>query len=266
MNRIDKLFEEKRKTGGKTLVGFLTAGDPNPEKSIDNLKALITGCVDIIELGMPFSDPMADGPVIQQASIRALNSGTNADKVFELAAKIREKSQIPIVLFSYYNPIFTYGKEKFIQKAVESGADGLLVVDLPFEEMGELEPELTKAGLHLIKLIAPTTGTERMIEILKDARGFVYFVSMTGVTGSGGIDITSIKESVRKIKEITTVPVCVGFGVSTPDQAASLRNAADGIIVGSAFVKIIEAAGADEDVSGKITGFAKKLKKALAAG
>jgi tryptophan synthase alpha chain len=263
MNRLDRLFSYKKHKEEKILVGFLTAGDPNPQLSAENIRAIIDGGVDIIELGVPFSDPMADGPVIQRSSIRALEAGINIDGVIEMAGQIRKTSDAAIVLFSYYNPIFSCGKENFAKKAAEAGIDAVLIVDLPFEEMGEIEPELKKAGLSLIRLIAPTTPPARMKELLKDAEGFVYFVSMTGVTGSAGIEASSVRKSVDMIREFTSIPVCVGFGISTPAQAASISEFADGIVVGSAFERIIEDNQKDDGLPEKLHEFARELKTAI---
>jgi tryptophan synthase alpha chain len=195
---------------------------------------------DILELGVPFSDPTADGPVIQRSSGRALKAGMNLGSVIEMTRKIRQNTDVPIILFSYYNPIMAYGIDRFHTDAVDAGADGVLVVDLPPEESEELTGNWTGNDLCLIRLVAPTTPPGRMEMIARDAAGFLYMVSMTGVTGSGGLDITQIGECVEMLKKSASVPICVGFGISTPSDVAAVSAVADGVVIGSAFERTIE--------------------------
>lgn len=263
MNRIDHTFQQLRKNGGKALVGFVSAGDPDISTSLDVIKALIKGGVDILELGVPFSDPTADGPVIQRSSERALKSGINLAKAIDMVRKIRGSAQTPVVIFSYYNPILAYGREKFYRDAVEAGADGLLLVDLPPEEAGELLSSWPGKDLAFIRLIAPTTPEERIKKIAEDASGFIYLVSMTGVTGSAGLDPEPLKETMKFIKSATNLPVCVGFGISKPEQAAMVCEISDGAVVGSAFERIIESNLGNPEMPEKARELAAALKKAM---
>lgn len=240
MNRITNKFIELRKAGHKALVGYITAGDPDFEMS---QKIVIEACragIDILELGVPFSDPTSDGPVIQRASGRAIAKGMNLSRVLELVRAIRAAGiETPIVLFSYFNPIFRYGLKRFGADALAAGADGTLIVDLPHEESAEYTSQVS-AELPLIHLVAPTTDDERMGDIVTTAAGFIYLITRTGVTGSGTLDTNLIASNVRRIRKHTDSPVCLGFGISNADDARNLRNLADGIIIGSAFEKIIE--------------------------
>lgn len=248
MNRISELFDELRKRGEKALIGFVTAGDPDFDKSREIILALCSSGIDILELGVPFSDPTADGPVIQRASQRALKSGMTLKRVFELAAHIRKHSNIPMILFSYYNPLFRFGADRVYRVALEAGIDGMLVVDLPPEESREFLDEWPGNDLDFIRLIAPTTPAHRIKAIVRDASGFIYLISKTGVTGSEGLDYTEVSQMVQRVKEYTELPVCVGFGISRPDQVTAISRFADGVVIGSAFVKTIEeglASGAD---------------------
>ncbi|MFW6082123.1 MAG: tryptophan synthase subunit alpha [Desulfosalsimonas sp.] len=240
MNRIEKKFKHLKDKKEKALVGFVTAGDPDPETSLAIVTAMCENGVDILELGVPFSDPTADGPVIQRSSARALKAGMNLDGVMEISRRLRQTSDVPIILFSYYNPIMAYGIERFYKDALCAGAEGLLVVDLPPEESDELTSGWKGDDFCLIRLVAPTTPKDRMRMIGQNASGFLYMVSMTGVTGSGGLDTTEIGEYVEKVKQATEVPVCVGFGISTPSDVAAVSAVADGVVIGSAFERTIE--------------------------
>jgi tryptophan synthase alpha chain len=241
INRIDKKFEELKAKGEKALVGFVTAGDPDRERSLAVIEAMCTAGMDILELGVPFSDPTADGPVIQQASARALAAGMNLAGVMEMTAAVRRFTEIPIILFSYYNPIHRMGGENFYARAVEVGADGLLLVDVPPEESGELTKSWPGSDLALIRLLAPTTPDDRMAAIGEGAQGFLYLVSKTGVTGSDGLALDEVARNVARVRKASRVPVCVGFGISTAADVAAIAAEADGVVIGSAFERQIEA-------------------------
>jgi tryptophan synthase alpha chain len=239
-NRIDTAFARLRELRQKAFVAYVAAGDPDFARSLDVIHALADAGADIIELGLPFSDPLADGIVNQMAAERALKAGMTTVKALELIREFRRTRQTPIVLFTYLNPVFAYGFEAFHRDAAEAGADGILLLDLPPDE-AVLNPELAAGvGLKQIRLIAPTTPPERLKLLAQSAAGFIYALSRTGVTGAHGVPSANIAELVAAIRQHTTVPVCVGFGISTPAQAAMVAAAADGVIVGSAIVKQIE--------------------------
>ena len=262
MNRIKKKFYDLQKRNEKALVGFVTAGDPTPELSLEIILGMCRSGLDILELGIPFSDPTADGPVIQRSSERSLEKGTSLTSVLEMTRKIRSETGLPIILFSYYNPIFNYGAVRFYQDAVEAGADGVLVVDLPPEESDEMTAEWNGQELSLIRLVAPTTPQSRMALIAGAGEGFLYLVSKTGVTGSQGLDLADIAEKITSLRKITTLPVCVGFGISTPDDVAGVAALAEGVVVGSAFEKLIEAHIDDPDIAEILSGSVKIFKAA----
>ncbi|MEO5716925.1 MAG: tryptophan synthase subunit alpha [Luteolibacter sp.] len=239
-NRIDSTFARLRETGKKAFVAYVAAGDPDFEISLEIIKALADAGSDIIELGLPFSDPLADGIVNQMAADRALKSGMTTIRVIELIRRFRETHETPIVLFTYLNPVFTYGFEAFHHDAAAAGADGILLLDLPPDEAALNKDLAIGAGLKHIRLIAPTTPPERVKILAQSAEGFIYALSRTGVTGSHGAPSANIAALVSSIKAHTDVPVCVGFGITTPDQAAMVASTADGVIVGSAIVKQVE--------------------------
>jgi len=238
--RLKHTFEKLKKQNASALVGFVTAGDPNPTESLNIILAMCDAGLDVLELGIPFSDPTADGPVIQRSSARALTRGGNVSAVLDLTRRLRNRIQIPIILFTYYNPILAYGIRPFYEDAASSGADGILVVDLPPEESHEMTAMAPADPLPLIRLIAPTTPPERMGMIARDGAGFLYMVSKTGVTGSGGLDTNEIRHQLKALRTVTSLPVCVGFGISTPADVASVSAIADGVVVGSAFERLIE--------------------------
>lgn len=239
-NRIDTTFARLRAASQKAFVAYVAAGDPDFETSLEIIKALADAGADIIELGLPFSDPLADGIVNQLAADRALKSGMTTIRAIELIRRFRETHETPIVLFTYLNPIFTYGFENFHRDAAAAGADGILLLDLPPDEAALNQDLAIGAGLKHIRLIAPTTPPERVKILAESAEGFIYALSRTGVTGSHGAPAANIAAFVASIKAHTKVPVCVGFGITTPDQAALVAEAADGVIVGSAIVKQVE--------------------------
>ena len=240
MNRIEETFAALGAKGESALVGFVTAGDPDPDRSFAVLEAMCEAGIDILELGVPFSDPTADGPVIQRSSARALKGGITMGRILEMTERLRSRTTIPIILFSYYNPILAYGVESFYRDALAAGADGALVVDLPPEESSELTEGWDFSRFALIRLIAPTTPAERMKTIAADAAGFLYMVSKTGVTGSAGLDTGSVDRHLALLRETTNLPVCVGFGVSTAADVAILSRTAQGVVIGSAFERLIE--------------------------
>ncbi len=239
-NRIDSTFARLRQNNQKAFVAYVAAGDPNFEACLDVIKSLADAGADIIELGLPFSDPLADGIVNQMAADRAIKAGMTTHRAIELIRRFRETHETPIVLFTYLNPIFTYGFEAFHHDAAAAGADGILLLDLPPEEAALNQELMVGAGLKHIRLIAPTTPPARLELLAKSAEGFIYALSRTGVTGAHGAPSANIAELVASIKQHTDVPVCVGFGISTPEQAAMVASAADGVIVGSAIIKQVE--------------------------
>jgi tryptophan synthase alpha chain len=236
MNRIDARMAALREGGRKGFVAFLTAGDPDIVQSEADIRVVLDNGVDILELGVPFSDPTADGPVIQAASLRALEKGMSLGKVLELVRRIRKDYEQPIVLFGYANLFFRYGYERLAKDAAAAGVDGLLVVDLPYEERGEISGVLSQYGLHRIPLAAPTTGKERLRMILSDAGGFVYYIMVTGVTGARQSVRDDLQERVAVLREVTDLPLAVGFGVSDGVQAAAVAGVADAVVVGSALI------------------------------
>jgi len=240
MNRIDRTFDHLKRKKEKALVGFVTAGDPMISRSLELISAMCRAGLDVLELGIPFSDPTADGPVIQRSSARALQNRVSVASVMEMAEKIRAFSDMPIILFSYYNPILAYGVQRFHSDAREAGADGLLVVDLPPEESDEMTALWADDALALIRLVAPTTPALRMQRIAKDAAGFLYLVSKTGVTGSSGLDLSETGEQTEILRSVSDLPICVGFGISTADHVRTVASFADGVVIGSAFERLIE--------------------------
>jgi tryptophan synthase alpha chain len=237
MSRLADVFEVARGRGQKLLVGYLTAGDPNMAASEAAIREALDNGVDILELGVPFSDPTADGPTIQLASQRALAAGTKMADVIALVQRLRADYDQPIVMFGYANPFLAYGYEALCRDVAAAGGDGFLVVDLPFEECAELKCHADPAGLDLIPLVAPTTPPERMRRILADATGFVYYVMVTGVTGQRAEVAADIPERVALLREQTQLPIAAGFGVGDGEQAAAVGDAADAVVVGSALVK-----------------------------
>jgi len=236
MNRIAARFEELKKQGRKGLVGYLTAGDPDVETSERDIRAAISGGVDVLELGVPFSDPTSDGPTIQAAAHRALAAGMTLDKVFAMVRRLRSDTDVPIVLFGYANPFFRRGYERTCRDAAAAGVDGMLVVDLPFEEAEELRAHMQPCGLCFIPLIAPTTSEDRAAAILGRAEGFVYYIMVTGVTGARKDTAPDIAEHVAPLRRYTNLPIAVGFGVGSGAQARLAAASADAVVVGSALV------------------------------
>ena len=240
MDRIARKFATLREAGKKALVTFVTAGDPDYTTSLEILKGLPKAGADIIELGMPFSDPMADGPAIQRSSQRALRGGQNMRKTLEMVRSFRETDkETPVILMGYYNPIYVFPVDAFLGKAVEAGVDGLIVVDVPPEADDELCLPALQAGLCFIRLTAPTTTDHRLETVLTNTSGFVYYVSIAGITGTRAPDTAAVERSVTRIKARTPLPVVVGFGVRTPEQASAIAGVSDGAVVGSVLVDAI---------------------------
>lgn len=261
--RIGKKFNELQAQKGKALIIYLTAGDPSLETTKKLILVLEKAGADILEIGVPFSDPTADGPVIQEAAQRSLKTGTTLAGVLQLIAEVRKISQIPIVLFGYFNPIFAYGTEKFARDAARAGVDGVLVVDLPPEEAPELKKHTDAAGIDFISLIAPTTGTRRAKKIAATATGFLYYISITGVTGTAAPKLGGIKADLKKIRKISSLPIAVGFGISSPEQARQIGRLADGIVAGSALVKLIAENGGKAELLKIVSDYAGRMKKAM---
>ena len=260
-NRIDQCFASLQSDGKTAFVAYVSACDPDQERSLHVMNALDRAGADIIELGVPFSDPMADGVANQMAAHRALEAGATTRKVLELVESFRENSQTPIVLFTYLNPIYVYGFSDFHRDAATAGVDGMLLLDLPPEEVGRNQEICETSELKHIRLIAPTTPPDRIPELASTSEGFIYYVSREGVTGAQTSLAEGIAENVAAIKEHSTVPVVVGFGISTPEQAAEVARAADGVVVGSAIVRQVEANASDSgaDLGAKVEAFVKPL-------
>ena len=265
MGRIEERFKALKKEGRKAFVAYLTAGDPDLETTAKLIPALEAAGVDILEIGVPFSDPTADGPVIQAASRRALKRGATLAKILAMIAGLRRFSGIPIVLFGYYNPILSYGPERFAADAAACGVDGILVVDLPPEEAEELRRFTDPAGLAFITLIAPTTDPKRAGKILRRATGFVYYISVTGVTGTAVPRPDDVRRDVERLREMTALSIVVGFGISTPAQAAAIAPLADGVVVGSALVRLIGENGESAGLIENAFSFAGKIRRAIDA-
>lgn len=266
MGRIGRTLDALRAKGRKALVAYITAGDPDLKTTRELMLALEVAGVDIVEVGVPFSDPTADGPVIQAASQRSLKAGTTLAGALEMIESLRQSSEIPIVLFGYYNPVFVFGNEMFAQEAKRAGVDGVLIVDLPYEESRELRRFTDPTGIDFISLIAPTSGKARVRHIAEKASGFLYYISITGITGTAEPDPADIERDVRSIREITNLPVVVGFGISTPQKAKQIAPLADGIVVGSAFVRLIEAHGRKSDLIKILSSFARDMRSAMDRG
>ena len=262
-NRIENKFKQLKTQKKKAFITYITAGDPNLKTTEALVLAFAKTGVDVIELGVPFSDPMADGKTIQAGSQRALKSGTTLSKILKLVERLRRRTEIPIVLMTYYNPVFHYGEAAFIKDARKAGVDGLIFPDLPPEEAIPLRHLARAAGISLIFLLAPTTVKERVKTIAQASAGFIYYVSLTGVTGERKSLSEDLFQNVRTAKRLTNKPICVGFGISTPAQAKSVAKVADGIIVGSAIVKQIENNLKNRQLIKNVTRFAQKLAKAV---
>ncbi|MBO0903922.1 tryptophan synthase subunit alpha [Jiella sonneratiae] len=261
--RIEARFAKLKEEGRPALVTFVMAGDPDHATALEIVRALPDAGADVIELGMPFSDPMADGPAIQKAGLRALKAGESLKKTLSLVTDFRRgDTETPIILMGYFNPIYVYGVEAFVKDALVAGVDGLIVVDLPPEMDEELCLPALQAGLNFVRLATPTTDDKRLPAVLKNTSGFVYYVSITGITGSAAPDSGKVAAAVARIKRHTDLPVCVGFGVRTAEQAAEIGRGADGVVVGSALVSAIEASledGGGAAAVSSVTGIVSRL-------
>ncbi len=255
MSRIAKAFEK-----GKAFIPFITVGDPDVETTEKVVREAVKNGADLIELGIPFSDPTAEGPVIQGGNERALKNGITTDKVFDLVVKLREDIDVPFVFMTYCNVVFSYGSDAFMKKCSETGVDGLILPDLPFEEKGEFSEDCDRYGVELISLIAPTSG-ERIAMIAREAKGFIYVVSSLGVTGVRSEITTDINSIVEVIRKNTDVPCAVGFGISTPEQARKMASVSDGAIVGSAIVRLLEKHG--KEAPAYVGEYVKSMKDAV---
>jgi len=261
--RIDRLFSRLRGEGRPGLIAYITAGDPTPRHTARLVAALERGGADLIELGVPFSDPIADGPVIQRGSDRALKAGTRLSTVLEIAAQIRERSEIPIILFTYMNPVLRYGLEKLSKAAVSAGIDGCLLTDLSVEEAGQYVEVMRHAGLDTVFLGAPTSTDERLRLVAQYSSGFIYLVSRTGVTGERHKLSETAAPLVTRMRAITGLPLAVGFGISNAEQARAVGEIADGVVVGSAFVRTIEENAGTAALENKLEDLARELRSGL---
>jgi tryptophan synthase alpha chain len=257
MNRIDRKFRQLKDSGKKALITYIMAGDPNLDETMGRILTLEACGADIIELGVPFSDPIADGPTIQRAAERALRAGVTLRKVIGFMKDVRKRSQVPMVFMTYYNPIFRYGEEAFVRDAAEAGLDGLIIPDLPVEEAGSLIKFCRAKNISTIFLVAPTSTEERIKKIMSASRGFIYYVSMTGITGSSLSLDSKFSEHIGALRRSSDRPVAVGFGISTPEDAKKMAAVADGVIVGSVIVKKFH-----ED-AGNVSDFVKKIREAV---
>ena len=263
MSRLDGCLRALRERGEKALIPFVTAGDPDLDTTEAVVLALVEAGADAIEIGVPFSDPIAEGPTIQRASERALASGTSLRRVIERVAALRARVELPLILMGYTNNFLTMGARPFATTAAAAGVDGLIIVDLPPEEGEEFYTEVMEAGIDRILLAAPTTEAPRLEMLAVETRGFLYFVSLTGVTGARADVSATLEKEMRSVRSISDVPVCVGFGVSTPEQARRVAEFADGVVVGSAFIDRIESAASRDAAVDAAASFAAELKAAL---
>jgi tryptophan synthase alpha chain len=254
MSEIKKAFQN-----GKTFIPFITAGDPSIEDTERFIVTMAESGADLIEIGIPFSDPIAEGIVIQEADIRALASGTTTDRVFDMVSRVRKKVSIPLVFMTYLNPVYHYGYDKFFTRCEEVGISGIIIPDLPYEEKSDVDGPAAAHGVELISMIAPTSE-DRIRMIAKEAKGFIYVVSSMGVTGMRSDITTDLPSMVRAIREVTETPCAIGFGINTPEQAEKMAGIADGVIVGSAIVKIVERCG--KDAAPEIAKYVREMKDA----
>jgi len=263
LNRLDLTFQRLKAEGKKALITYLMAGDPSLAETEQLVLELEQAGADIIELGVPFSDPIADGPIIQQAAERALRSGTTLRGILSMVARVRTQSQIPLVFMAYYNSIHAFGAERFCREAAAAGLDGLIVPDMPPDEAGPLQGPAAAAGLQLIFLLAPTSTAERRAYVARQSHGFVYYVSLTGITGATLGRVSEIGRNVDQIRKLSKTPIAVGFGIATPQDAAEVSAVADGVIVGSAIVKQIAAGQLQQGMVARVSSFVQSLKSAM---
>jgi tryptophan synthase alpha chain len=263
-NRIDTRFEAMSQQGRKALIPFITTGDPDPEWTVAIMHALVAAGADVLELGVPFSDPMADGPVIQVASERAISKGVTLGVVLDNVRSFRETDQeTPVVLMGYLNPIERFGADEFARQGAMAGVDGILVVDCPPEEMGLLREPLDKHRIHSISLIAPTTTSERMKMSADQAGGYIYYVSFKGITGANRLDEASIAEPIQKIRSFSKLPIAVGFGIKSPESASAVAHLADAVVIGSALIEQIKNANSEQDACDRVQHFLAPIRLAM---
>ncbi|MCR4337889.1 MAG: tryptophan synthase subunit alpha [Candidatus Omnitrophica bacterium] len=262
MNRITRKFQELRRNKKKAFIPFLTAGYPSLKFTEELVLNLAQAGVDVIELGIPFSDPLADGQTIQMASELALKKGVNVPQVLQLVRRVRQKSEVPIAFMTYCNTIVSYGEERFVKDVKVAGIDGLIIPDLPPEEAGSLRRYAQKAGLTLSFFVAPTTSSDRIRKIVQASTGFIYYVSLTGVTGARQALPSELMAGISEVKKVTDKAICVGFGISTSEQVKMLSYVADGVIVGSAIIKEIQKLQGQRDAVAKVTKFVSRLREA----
>ena len=263
MSRLEATFGRLRAGGRKALITYIMAGDPSLQETEQLVLELERAGADVIELGVPFSDPIADGPVIQRAADRALKSGTSLRRILASVAHLRGMTQIPIVLMAYYNTIHAFGTSDFCRDAVKAGVDGLIVPDMPPDEAGPVQGPAREAGLNLVFLLAPTSTPARRSLVAKQSEGFLYYVSLTGITGAKLRNVADVKDNVNKIRQQSRVPIAVGFGVATPEDAALVAGVADGVIVGTALVRVIHQYAQDPRMVEHVGAFARSLKAAM---
>jgi tryptophan synthase alpha chain len=264
MNRIDQTFRALRDCGDAALIPFLTAGDPDLDTTRELMRVAVESGADLLELGVPFSDPTADGPVLQHSLEIGLRAGASLPRVMELVSDFRRASEVPVVLYGYFNPILRYEVKRFAADARQAGVDGVLVVDLPPEEVGELLPHLRAVDIHFIFLLAPTSGPNRVRKVLRHASGFIYYVSVTGVTGVRPMLAAAVRPVIEQLRRSTALPIGVGFGISTPEQAAAVAKFADAAVVGSAIMRIVDAHPGGAGVTA-VGDFIRQLKDAMSA-
>jgi tryptophan synthase alpha chain len=265
MNRIDRVFERTRSEGRAALIVFVTAGDPDLDTTERMLPLLAEAGADIVELGVPHSDPIGEGPTIQAASVRGLASGATVPRILELVARVRKRSDVPLVLMGYLNNALAYGEEKLIQDAAAVGADGLILSDIPYEEAPALQAACEAKGVHRVLLVTPTSTPERVLQIARRARGFVYCVALTGVTGERADLPPDLEALVGRVRRVTSTPVAVGFGISNASQVARVADLADGVIVGSALVNRIARAGSPAAAIEAAVEFVRELRSGIGA-
>lgn len=263
MSRIESTFKSLAARGEKALIAYVMAGDPTLAQTTEIVFEIEKAGADMIELGVPFSDPVADGPTIQKADERALRQGTTLRAVLDLVSVLRRQTKIPLILMTYCNPIYAFGLPAFFKESKEVGVDGLIIPDLPHEESKEFLSQARRHGIDLILMIAPTTPPERAERLMKEGSGFIYYVSLTGITGVPIAEKEAVRERILQLKSMTSLPIAVGFGISTPEAAKEIARAADGIIVGSALVKIIEAAPNDPAYLSRLAELVSSLKSAV---
>jgi tryptophan synthase alpha chain len=265
MTRIGKLFEDLKRDGRKGLIAYLTAGDPSPARTPELVEALVRGGADLVELGVPFSDPVADGPVIQRAGERALKAGTTLHKVLEIAREIRKRSEVPLLLFTYLNPVMRYGLDRLAKDAAECGIDGCLLTDASVEEARDYVDAMHKHGLDTVFLAAPTSTERRLKLVAKYSTGFVYLVSRTGITGEQASLSAAVAPLIRAMRAVTDLPLAVGFGISRAEHVAELAAQVDAVVVGSALVRVIEKHLGSPDLAQELEAFVRQLKGGFGA-